>query len=52
MPLNENHPPFGGNKDEYKVLFKPYFNIVIMEDCFNSIESRKDEELFIKMIKK
>jgi thiopurine S-methyltransferase len=52
VPLNNNHPPFGGNKDEYLNYFKPYFKIEIMDACYNSLESRKNRELFIKLVKK
>ena len=51
-PLYKDHPPFGGNKEEYTTCFNPFFNIEIMTTCYNSIKSRKDRELFIKMIKK
>jgi len=51
IPLNEDCPPFGGNKEEYLPHFKPYFNIEIMETAYNSIKSRKGNELFIKLIK-
>ncbi|PQJ75256.1 methyltransferase domain-containing protein [Polaribacter gangjinensis] len=44
--LNDNHPPFGGNKEEYKAYFEPYFSIEIMENAFNSINSRAGMELF------
>jgi len=49
--LNENHPPFGGNKEEYKAYFEPYFTVQIMENTFNSIASRAGMELFIKLFK-
>ena len=49
--LNEDHPPFGGSKQEYKEYFTPYFTVT-MEPCCNSSESRQGMELFIKMIKK
>ena len=52
IPLNEDHPPFGGNKEEYLAYFNPYFNIDIMEPAYNSIKSRMGNELFIKFIKK
>ncbi len=42
----EGGPPFGGNKEEYIKLFSPNFNIVTMEDCYNSVEQRKGTELF------
>jgi len=50
-PLNENRPPFGGSKSEYISYFEPYFNLEIIDDCFNSIQSRKGRELFIKFSK-
>jgi thiopurine S-methyltransferase len=51
-PLNNDHPPFGGHKEEYFSYFMPYFNIEIMEEANNSIEPRKGRELFIKLVKK
>lgn len=39
-------PPFGGNKEEYISLFKPYFKIIKLEDCYNSIPQRAGNELF------
>ena len=50
--LNEDHPPFGGNKEEYSAYFKPYFNITKMESCYNSYHNRKDMELFVMLQKK
>ncbi|MFN4234920.1 MAG: methyltransferase domain-containing protein [Bacteroidia bacterium] len=50
--LNTDHPPFGGFKDEYQSLFSPLFTIKTMETCYNSIEPRKDRELFIILEKK
>ncbi|MGE0561151.1 MAG: methyltransferase domain-containing protein [Flavobacteriales bacterium] len=50
--LNNDKPPFGGNAAEYKKLFLPYFDIKIIEKCYNSIEPRKDRELFIEMVKR
>ena len=51
-PLYKEHPPFGGNKEEYLNYFEPYFTVDIMETCYNSVESRAGRELFIKFIKK
>lgn len=48
-PLNEEHPPFGGNKAEYLHYFKPYFNIWKMELCYNSIKPREGRELWIDL---
>ncbi len=50
--LNTEHPPFGGFKEEYEKLFSSYFNIKTMETCYNSIEPRKERELFIILEKK
>lgn len=52
IPLNEDRPPFGGNKEEYQLLFNPFFHIKIMEPAFNSIPKRMGNELFIKLMKK
>ena len=50
--LNEDHPPFGGNKAEYKEYLDPYFNIKVFETAYNSIKARKGRELFMILIKK
>lgn len=52
VPLYKDHPPFGGSKEEYLVHFKTDFTIVILEDCYNSVANRDNEELFIKFLKK
>ncbi len=52
VPLYDNRPPFGGNKEEYIPYFKPYFNLEIIEPCYNSVLERANQELFIKFIKK
>lgn len=44
-------PPFGGCKCQYEPLFKPYFTFKTFEECYNSVETRKGEELFINFIK-
>ena len=49
--LNEDHPPFGGNKNEYLTYFSPYFNDIKMESCYNSYHNRQGMELFISLIK-
>jgi SAM-dependent methyltransferase len=46
IPLNEDQPPFGGSKSEYKQLFSKKFDIKTMETAYNSIEPRKGNELF------
>ncbi len=50
FPLTEVGPPFGGSKQEYLQRFSPYFDIEILEDCYNSISPRKENEVFIKFV--
>ena len=50
--LNEEHPPFGGNKEEYLSYFNTYFSITKMESCYNSYHNRKGMELFSILQKK
>ncbi len=51
VPLNNDKPPFGGDKASYMRSFKPYFKIEIFESCYNSYGNRKGRELFIKLTK-
>lgn len=51
IPLFDDHPPFGGNKEEYRGLFGDAFDIEIMETAYNSIPPRAGNELFIKLRK-
>jgi 2-polyprenyl-3-methyl-5-hydroxy-6-metoxy-1,4-benzoquinol methylase len=46
-PLNTEHPPFGGNKKEYKKLFEPKFEIKTIELAHNSIEPRAGKEVLL-----
>ncbi len=39
-------PPFGGSQEEYKKLFQPYFKLLKLENCYNSISPRSGNELF------
>ncbi len=48
----ENNPPFGGSEEEYRNYFKANFHIKKMELCYNSIEPRKNSELFFIAEKK
>ena len=52
VPLNEEHPPFGGNVEEYKNLFSPYFKINTLSKSNNSEKSREEKEVFINFKKK
>ena len=47
--LNEDHPPFGGDKKEYTSLFRNLFTIEVLEECYNSIQNRRGMELFINL---
>ena len=51
FPLNSDKPPFGGDKNEYLNYFEPYFNIEVMESCYNSTITRAEKELFINLKK-
>jgi SAM-dependent methyltransferase len=42
----EGGPPFGGNKEEYELLFSKHLHIKKMELCYNSIPPRQGAELF------
>ena len=44
-------PPFGGTKSEYIDNFKPFYDKLSMEECYNSIEPRQGSELFIRLDK-
>ena len=50
--LNTTHPPFGGSKTEYLGYFKPYFDIKVMKEAYNSIKPRVGRELFFVIKKK
>jgi len=50
--FGKNYPPFGGTKEEYINLFKPYFNIKTMEIAYNSIKPRVNRELFLHLVRK
>lgn len=43
----EGGPPFGGNKEEYQLLFTHKFIKLTMAESFNSIAPRRGSELFI-----
>lgn len=52
MPLNDDKPPYGGNKEDYIPYFRPYFIFRKFEKAYNSIPPRAGNELFIHLIKK
>lgn len=45
-------PPFGGNEQDYKALFSPYFHVETWEACYNSHPSRAGSEWFMILKKK
>lgn len=45
-------PPFGGDADEYQLLFSPRFELKNFGSCYNSYPKREDTELFITCIQK
>jgi SAM-dependent methyltransferase len=47
----EGGPPFGGSAQEYKTLFAMRFSNVSIQPCYNSIEPRSGNEVFIQAIK-
>ena len=52
VPLNNDHPPFGGSYNEYQKYFSPLFKLMVFEPSNNSISSRKGKELFINFLRK
>ncbi len=44
-------PPFGGDIEEFRKLFDPYFKIKVLETCYNSISPRSGHEVFINLEK-
>lgn len=52
FPLTDQGPPFGGSKEEYQELFSKSFNLKTLENCYNSIKPRENNELFIIFHKK
>lgn len=46
-PLFPEHPPFGGNAEEYRRIFHPVFPLASFERCYNSIPPRAGRELWM-----
>jgi thiopurine S-methyltransferase len=44
-------PPFGVTLEEYLQLFSGKFNILKMEECYNSISPRNGKEIFVMLQK-
>ncbi|MBS3992618.1 MAG: SAM-dependent methyltransferase [Bacteroidetes bacterium] len=52
FPLTNEGPPFGGSYEEYQKIFEPYFDLLTLEKCHNSIKPRANREFFIILKKK
>jgi methyl halide transferase len=50
--LNNDQPPFGGNKEEYIKYFGKHFKFKTFDPCYNSIKPREERELFINFVRK
>ena len=48
----DSSPPFGGNIEEYRDYFKPYFTEKVFEKCYNSIVPRAGSEIFMILQRK
>lgn len=46
VEFEKEGPPFGGEEMEYRKLFKPFFKMLKMDLCENSIQPRMNTELF------
>ena len=49
--FGNDHPPYGGTKEEYLEYFNPFFQIIAFSTAYNSIKPRADRELFINLKK-
>lgn len=45
-------PPYGGTREEYRPYFEPYFDILSLNECKNSIKPRIGTELWISFKKR
>ncbi len=50
--LFQDHPPYGGYRQEYRTYFKSWFEFHVFDRCYNSIKPRAGRELFINLLKK
>lgn len=50
-PLNTDHPPYGGNAEEYRQLFSQRFQELSLASCYNSIAPRAGRELWLRATK-
>lgn len=45
-------PPFGGSEAEYLAQFSTHFDVLTLEECYNSIVPRQASEYFFELRKK
>ncbi|CAN5907547.1 methyltransferase domain-containing protein [soil metagenome] len=50
--FDQEGPPFGGDREEYKRYFSSYFDFKVFDRCYNSLGPRQGRELFILLQKK
>ncbi|MFT4525085.1 MAG: SAM-dependent methyltransferase [Bacteroidia bacterium] len=48
-PLEEKGPPWGGNEEMYRGIFKPNFDSINIKPCLNSIEPRQGSEYWVEL---
>jgi SAM-dependent methyltransferase len=46
VEFEKEGPPFGGEEMEYRKIFKPFFKMLKMDICENSVQPRMNTELF------
>lgn len=49
--FEKDGPPYGGSIREYEELFKKYFDVKVLEKCYNSVQPRNGYEVFINLKK-
>lgn len=49
--LFDDHPPFGGSREDYRPHLARHFDIKVLDRCYNSIPPRADRELWVHLVK-
>lgn len=52
VEFEKQGPPFGGSSGEYIKYFEPWFEIIKLEPCKNSIPPREGNELWIELVRR
>ena len=50
--FEKDGPPYGGSIKEYEKLFSKFFEVKVLENCYNSVQPRRGKEVFINLIQK